>query len=188
MNIPNTITLFRLFCVPLTVWLLTAGFFETAFWIFIGAGVSDGLDGYIAKRFDQVTELGAYLDPIADKLLLVSLFVTLGSQDFIPSWLVILVVSRDVMIVGAVVLGWAISNEVEVRPLLVSKANTLAQLLLVAIVLAEQGFHRESGMVNDIFFAIVGVTTLWSGLSYMLNWMGEQSSPPEIPGPPDSGA
>ena len=95
-----------------------------AFLLFLAAGVSDAVDGFLAKRFGMTTELGAYLDPLADKVLIVSIYVTLGINDVIPRWLVILVVSRDILIVGGIMLSWVIGKPVKIKPLLVSKLNT----------------------------------------------------------------
>ena len=100
-----------------------------AFVLFLAAGLSDAVDGYLAKRFHMTTELGAYLDPLADKTLIVSIYITLGINGLIPGWLVILVVSRDIMIVGAVMLSWLVGTPVKVKPLLVSKLNTAAQIV-----------------------------------------------------------
>ena len=130
MNIPNTLTLARIVLVPLVVWLIVTHEMTAAFVLFLLAGVSDAADGYLAKRFQWRTELGAYLDPIADKLLLMSIYVTLGFSNHLPAWLVIAVVSRDILIIGAFLLSWVLSRPVPVHPLLVSKANTLAQIVL----------------------------------------------------------
>ena len=105
-NIPNLISVLRLLLVPLTVWLIISEAYGWAFVTFMVAGISDGIDGYLARRFDWRTRLGAYLDPLADKTLLVSVFVTLGLLKLIPAWLVITVVSRDALIIGAVLLFW----------------------------------------------------------------------------------
>ena len=139
MNIPNSITLGRLVLVPLVVWLIIDHQMEAAFLLFLLAGLSDAADGYLAKRYGWNSELGAYLDPIADKALLVSIYVTLGFAGHLPVWLVIAVVSRDILIVGAVVLSWMLSRPLSMRPLLVSKANTLSQIVLAGLVLAELG-------------------------------------------------
>ncbi len=104
MNPANLITLGRLLSVPVSVWLILAGQFAAAFWMFVLAGISDAVDGFIAKRFDMRTKIGALLDPVADKTLLVSIYVTLGVAGQLPTWLVILVVSRDLMIVGGFLL------------------------------------------------------------------------------------
>src|SRR5688572_28066424 len=120
-NIPNTLTLMRILLVPLLVWLIIDHEMLAAFIVFILAGLSDGADGYLAKRYGWRTELGAYLDPIADKALLVTIYVTLGLAGHLPVWLVIAVVSRDILIVGAVLLAWMMSRPITVRPLLISK-------------------------------------------------------------------
>ena len=106
--LPNLISLLRLCLVPLAIWLMLSNRHQTAFWVFIFAGVTDALDGFIAKHFNVRTTLGGYLDPLADKALIVSIYVSLGVTDAIPRWIVILVVSRDIMIVAAVISGpWA---------------------------------------------------------------------------------
>src|SRR5437762_7574935 len=109
-SLPNLITLARLLSVPVTVWLIVDERYGAAFWLFIGAGVSDALDGFIAKRFDRRTRLGALLDPAADKVLLVSVYVTLGIAGQLWAWLVVLVVFRDVMIIGGFLLIQAIAT------------------------------------------------------------------------------
>src|SRR5437870_2887732 len=99
LNLPNLITLARLLSVPLTMWLIFGERYGAAFWVFLGAGISDALDGYIAKRFDRRTRLGALLDPAADKAMLAGVYVTLGLAGQLPHWLVALVVLRDLLIV-----------------------------------------------------------------------------------------
>ncbi len=105
MNIPNLISLGRIILVPVVFWLLITGQTQAAFFAFIVAGISDAVDGYLAKTFGWKTELGAYLDPLADKLLIVSIFLALGVAGKLPLWLVNAVVSRDILIVIAVVLS-----------------------------------------------------------------------------------
>src|SRR5664279_2128942 len=100
LNIPNLITLGRILLVPVVVWAIASGAMWIAFVLFLAAGVSDAIDGFLAKRFGMATELGAYLDPLADKALIVSIYLTLGVNGLIPRWLVILVVSRDILIVA----------------------------------------------------------------------------------------
>src|SRR6187431_2003922 len=121
MSIPNLITLGRILLVPVLVWAIISGEMRLAFALFLAAGISDAVDGFLAKRFNMASELGAYLDPLADKTLIVSIYVTLGIAGKIPLWLVILVVSRDIMIVSAVILSWLIDKPVAVKPLMVSK-------------------------------------------------------------------
>ena len=179
-NIPNFITLLRLVCVPLLVWLILHDNMESAFWLFIAAGVSDGLDGFIAKRYRLVTELGRYLDPIADKALLVSAFVTLGMAGQIATFLVILVVFRDIMIVGGIVLFHTLDRPVEMSPSFLSKFNTLAQIVLVGTVLSELGFGLPVFDAIPFLSFLVGITTVLSGIAYLGRWVfGVRVMPPD---------
>ena len=170
LNLPNLITLGRLMLVPLAVWLIVNGRYGLAFWVLVLAGLSDALDGYIAKRFDRRTRLGALLDPIADKALLVSLYVTLGIAGQLPSWLVILVVFRDAMIVGGFVLIQAIAAPNRFDPLYISKLNTLLPIALVGFVLARSGLAVRADMLVFALVLAVAVTTVLSGLSYLVRW------------------
>lgn len=170
MNLPNLITLGRLLSVPVMIYLLMQSVYLAAFVLFILAGASDALDGYLAKRNNQTTQLGALLDPIADKLLLVGVYVTLGWQDKLPDWLVVLVVFRDLMIVGGVILLFLVRLEVRMHPLIVSKINTAAQIGLAAFILAELGLRFEIGWVASALIYIVTATTVTSGASYIVSW------------------
>jgi len=170
LNLPNLITLGRLLSVPLAVWLIIEARYGVAFWIFVGAGISDALDGYIAKRFDRRTRLGALLDPIADKALLVGVYVTLGIAGQLPHWLVILVVLRDVLILGGFALIQATAAPQHLGPLFVSKVNTSVQIALVGFVLARLGLGIDEGTVTPILIAAAALTTVLSGLSYLLRW------------------
>jgi len=154
--------------VPVTVWLILNDFILAAFWLFVVAGISDAVDGYLAKRWDQVTELGSYLDPVADKALLVSIFITLGVQGYLENWLVIMVVFRDAMIVGAVILFQTMVRSLEMTPLFISKVNTVAQIGLAALVLGASGFGIDTGLFKELMIGIVAVTTLVSGVSYLV--------------------
>ena len=170
-NIPNIITLARIVAVPIVVWLIINEHVDAAFWLFIAAGISDGIDGFIAKRFGQRTILGAYLDPIADKALLVSIYVSLGMQQHIPNWLVILVVSRDILIVGAVILSWMMDRAVTMQPLYVSKITTVGQIMLAALVLADLSYQLELAGLRDLLVVAVAIVTALSGLAYLVNWL-----------------
>ncbi len=128
MSIPNLITVLRILLVPVVVWAIATGRMQLAFLLFLAAAISDAVDGFLAKRFGMKTELGAYLDPLADKVLIVSIYVTLGITGVIPLWIVILVVSRDFMILGAIILSWVVDRPVEIRPHPVSKFNTGVQI------------------------------------------------------------
>src|SRR5215469_10780820 len=139
LNLPNLISLGRLLLVPLAIWLILYGRYGVAFWVFVVAGISDALDGFIAKRFDRRTRLGALLDPVADKALLVSVYVTLGLARQLWTSLVILVVFRDILIVGGFLLVQAFAVPKHYDPLYISKINTGLQIVLIAYVLARLG-------------------------------------------------
>ena len=168
-NLPNLITLARLLSVPLAIWLILDERYGAAFWVFIGAGLSDALDGYIAKRFDRRTRLGAMLDPAADKALLTGVYVTLGIVGQLPGWLVFLVVLRDVLIILGFVVILATAAPRRLEPLYISKVNTLVQLALVAFVLA-RGVGIAAEPVKWLLIIAAAATTVLSGLSYLVRW------------------
>jgi cardiolipin synthase (CMP-forming) len=182
-NIPNALTLARIFAVPLLVWLIIDQEMFAAFLLFMLAGLSDGADGYLAKRFGWHTELGAYLDPIADKALLVSIYVTLGLAGHLPVWLVIAVVSRDVLIIGAVLLAWMMSRPISVKPLLVSKVNTVSQILLAGVVLAELGLGLGLQKLVWVLVWVTGALTIMSAAAYFWAWVRHMASYEPAPVP-----
>jgi cardiolipin synthase len=157
-----------------------------AFLVFLLAGLSDAADGFLAKRYGWRSELGAYLDPIADKALLVSIYVTLGFAGHLPVWLVIAVVSRDILIVGAVVLSWMLSRPLTMQPLLVSKANTLAQIVLAGLVLAELGLGLGLHPLVKVLIWVTGALTITSAAVYFWQWLGHMAryEPAPLPLPP----
>jgi cardiolipin synthase len=169
-NPANLITLGRLLSVPVSIWLILAGQYGAAFWMFVIAGISDAVDGFIAKRFNMRTRIGALLDPVADKTLLVSTYVTLGVAAQLPTWLVILVVSRDLMIVGGFLLVQLLSAETRSEPLMVSKANTALQIILVALTLARLAFAFDDHGLGVVLIYAVAATTVLSGAAYLVRW------------------
>ena len=171
MTLPNYITIARFLMVPLIVVVMIDGHMLAALVLFVLAGVSDGIDGFIARQFDQKSELGAWLDPIADKFLLVSVFVALGWLGALPVWLVLLVVSRDGLIIGAVVLSSLMKNPVQVRPLMVSKANTVVQIILPILVLANLAdLVRLDAVIGWMIYAVAGLT-IASATAYLVSWL-----------------
>ena len=177
LNIPNLITLGRILLVPIVVWAIASpGTMWIAFVLFLAAGVSDAVDGYLAKRFSMTTVLGAYLDPLADKALIVSIYVTLGVNYLIPRWLVILVVSRDIMIVGGVMLSWLVGSPVKMKPLLVSKLNTVAQIAFACVVLGSLGFGFEVPTLPMVLMGLVAALTLLSIAAYVAEWVRHMNS------------
>jgi cardiolipin synthase len=143
---------------------------------FRAAGGRAAVDGFLAKRFRMTTVLGAYLDPLADKALIVSIYVTLGVNGLIPRWLVILVVSRDIMIVGAVMLSWLVGSPVKVKPLLVSKLNTVAQIVFACVVLGSLGFGLPMPLLTMVLMGLVAALTLLSVAAYVAEWVRHMNS------------
>src|SRR3954469_5622785 len=167
LNLPNLITLARLLCVPFAVWLILEGSYGAAFWVFVAAGLSDAIDGYVAKNFDRRTRLGALLDPLADKALLTGVYLSLGAAGMLPIWLVVLVVLRDGLILGGFFLVPATGAPRRFEPLFISKVNTGVQIALVGFVLARLGLGLDGGVVTPVLVAAAAVTTVWSGLLYL---------------------
>lgn len=168
-NLPNLISLARLLMAPVMVWLIIVGEMAGAFWLLVLAGVSDAVDGILARWLKARSLVGSYLDPIADKALLMGAFIALGIRGELPAWIVIMVVSRDVFIVGGVVLVHTLKpNASRVAPSPISKLNTLCQIVLAALVLAAGGFALRIETVIVALTWLVAVTTVWSGTGYLV--------------------
>ena len=163
MTIPNQITILRLILVPGIVLAMLQARWGWAF------------TGFIARHFNQRSRLGSYLDPVADKLLLVSVFVVLGIAGELPLWLVILAVSRDGLIVLAVLLSSVMAQPVEVKPLMVSKANTAVQLVLVAFVFGGLALGADIGSVRPALIILSGLLTVASAAAYLVAWLRHMS-------------
>jgi cardiolipin synthase len=174
-NIPNLITLGRILLVPVIIWAIASGQMAAAFFLFVIAGISDAVDGFLAKRFHMQSETGALLDPLADKALLISIFVALGITADLPRWLVILVVSRDVIIIGAVIVSWLLGRPIPMKPLMVSKLNTGAQVIYAALVLASLGFGLRLPTLDELLKIVVTVLTLASVGAYLVEWVRHMS-------------
>jgi cardiolipin synthase (CMP-forming) len=167
-GLPNLISFARLSSAPFGIWLLVIEAYGAAFALFLLAGLTDALDGYLAKRLDLRSEFGAYLDAVADKLLLVSVFVTLGWQGHLPLWIVILVMFRDFIIVGGCVLIPLVGGKLVIRPTLSGKATTAAQVALAVAALAQLGLGIDDRIVIDVLVWAVAAATLISGAHYLV--------------------
>jgi cardiolipin synthase len=176
LSIPNLITLGRILLVPIVVWAITSGEMLAAFSLFLAAGISDAVDGFLAKRFHMASELGAYLDPLADKALIMSIYVALGAAGALPIALVILVVSRDIMIISGFMLSWLVGKPMPVKPLPVSKVNTVAQIFLATLVLAEESFGFSAALLSTITIVLVAILTLLSIAYYLAEWFRHMNS------------
>ncbi len=168
--IPNLISLGRLLLVPVAVYVLIEGHYITGFWVFFVAALSDAVDGYVAKQWNVTSRVGAYLDPIADKALLVSIYLTLSQLGQIDLWLVILIVFRDVLIVGGAILYHTLTHSLTMEPLLVSKLNTVAQISLACAILVDLAYGWQFHLGREGLIAMVTVTTFLSGAQYVLIW------------------
>ncbi|MGE0222786.1 MAG: CDP-alcohol phosphatidyltransferase family protein [Acetobacteraceae bacterium] len=166
LNLPNMITFARLCAVPLAFWMILEHRLDRAFFLFAAAGISDAVDGWLARRYGG-NALGALLDPLADKALLVTMYVTLAAIDALPPWLAILVVFRDVLIVGGAIALGVLGFPLVIRPLYISKLNTMMQIMLVAVILLEGGFGLTITGLSTAMIWTVALTTLASGVAYV---------------------
>ena len=178
MNIPNTITVIRILLVPALVCFLLQQAFTAAIAVFLVAGVSDALDGFLARRLGQMTRLGALLDPLADKLLVVSSVLVLAWLGHLPRWLAITVITRDLLILAAAAHTLRKSAD-ELPPSVLSKINTFVQLTLIFFVLTHAGGMLAIAPALPPLYLISFVTTIVSGMHYAIGWLrGPQRSAP----------
>lgn len=154
----------------MVVWLMQTGADGAAFALFLLAGLSDAADGYIAKRWNMTSQLGAYLDPLADKLLIVAILVELASAGGLPLWIVAVVLARDAFIVAAIAASWSLGRAIAIHPLIVSKLTTAAQIALAATVLADRAFAVDLAVPTAAVMWLTAVLTLLSGAAYAQAW------------------
>lgn len=166
MNVPNSLTILRILLIPVFVGFLIYERYEYSLAVLLLAGITDGLDGTIARVANQRTRLGAYLDPLADKLLLTTGFVTLSVLHLLPSWIAILVVSRDMMLMTGTLLARLIESRVDISPTLLGKGTTLFQLsyLILAVVLTSR--QMDLKLIQPLLYLMVGLTVM-SGFHYL---------------------
>lgn len=169
-HLPNAITIARIALVPVFILLLRDEQYSLALFVFLVAGASDGLDGFIARRYNLRSRLGAVLDPLADKLLLVTAYVMLSMLGHIPFWLVLAVVFRDLLIVGGYITYTLVVGPAQMRPSILSKTNTLMQVVLVLAVLARMAALLPAAIPLDWLVYATFATTVASGLHYLWIW------------------
>ncbi len=177
-QLPNAITLSRIALVPVLILALKGRHFGAALGIFLAAGLSDALDGFLAKRFSWTSRLGAILDPAADKILLVSAYVMLTVLDYIPFWLMLGVAFRDLLIVGGYLAYTSLYGPVTMRPSYLSKFNTLMQITLVCVILVQQAMGVALGGIDRLLDYVVIATTAASGVHYVWTWGVMKNSVP----------
>ena len=169
-DIPNALSMLRMSLAIPSALLLLQEWYNAALLIFLVAGLSDALDGYLAKRFAWRSRLGSILDPLADKILLVTNYIVLGWLGWIPVWLVAAVISRDVIVVSGALAYHARVGRYEMAPTMASKLNTSVQIVLVVVVVASLGMLSLPAWIVDGLIYGVLVTTVWSGLDYVWTW------------------
>jgi cardiolipin synthase len=165
-HLPNALTAFRLFAAPVLVFLLLHERYEGALVLFALAGLSDALDGYLAKRFAFGSRFGAILDPAADKLLMLVAFVTLVHMDLTPFWLTALVIGRDIAIVAGILLGRALALPIAIAPLAIGKASTVVQVCYVGLVLLLAALGQDVPTLRSAAEITVALVTVASWLAY----------------------
>lgn len=170
MTIPNIITMIRILLTPIFVIYLINDQLITGLVILVICGISDGLDGFIARVFKQKSRLGSYLDPLADKIILVSAFVTLGIRGFLPSWLTVAVISRDVLILIGVVTLYLTNVDFNIKPVISSKITTCFQFLTVIAVLAREYLLTYQDYYQYLYY-VTAVFTIISFLQYLHQWL-----------------
>lgn len=170
-QLPNTITVLRLILVPVLIAALHRGDHGLAFWLFLVAGLSDGLDGFLARRYHWQSHLGGILDPVADKVLMVGMYITLAMLQWIPLWLLLVVVSRDFLIVGGYLVYTSHRGAVRMQPSIFSKINTAVQIALLVAVLAEHGAIVRVPLLVELLTYSVAVTTVVSAAHYYWLWV-----------------
>ncbi len=166
MNLPNYITLLRIILIPFFINLMIYHYYREALVVFIFACLTDALDGMIARLTKTQTELGAFLDPMADKLLIVSAFVTLVLMDMLPVWLVIIVISRDMILVLGSIAIYFTGYQFTAKPSIIGKTTTVMQLVVVTLSLVMKNFGIETGLLTILYWLTAGFT-LASGIQYV---------------------
>ncbi len=168
--LPNAISLFRIILVPPILILITRDRYDVALLLFVLAGFSDGLDGYLANRFQWHSRFGALLDPVADKLLVGCTFILLALLEQIPIWLTTIVILRDVVIVGGATIYNFFVRPIEARPTRISKLNTALELLFLLFVMSRAGFGWPEEISITVLGAATVVTVVISGIDYVWSW------------------
>ncbi len=169
-QIPNIITVIRILSILPICWLLWKESYALALALLVLAGLSDALDGFLARRYGWLTRLGAMLDPVADKLFVMAVFIVFGLKGHLPWWLIALVIGRDVLIVLGAIIYRLVTGRLDMRPLMISKLNTGLQIFLLATTLLHVALYPLPGWFNLGLQWGVAVTTVLSGAAYVLLW------------------
>lgn len=169
-NLPNSITGIRLMGVPATIWFMLENQWAAATWVFMIAALTDGLDGFLARRLKQTTAIGAALDTVTDKALSLSVLVVLTSFGLVPAWVALAIVVRDAVIVIGALAYRGMAGHLEIQPTLLGKANTFAEFAMLALVLGHQAAILPGDAWLQPMFWVVFATTVASGMQYVWIW------------------
>ena len=174
-KIPNILSILRIVLIPLVAWLILFDYFLYALITTLIIAISDFLDGFIARVFNAQSEIGSYLDSIADKAFIISAYMLIGTQDLLPVFVIIIVISRDIIIMGAFGLSFAMNQKLDINPIRISKINTFLQFTLIILVLVNNvGMLNSIYMFNyliDFVMYLVIATTVISLLFYIKQWL-----------------
>jgi cardiolipin synthase len=170
-SLPNLITLGRLVLTPAIIGMVIDANWSAAFALFVAAGISDALDGWLAKTYNLQSDLGAVLDPLADKALVISIYVSLAAGGNLPVWLAILIVSRDALILGGVLVAWFLSRPIRIKPHFSSKITTAVQIVLASVILAGQAYGARAEALEELLIVSVTALTIASASVYLWLWV-----------------
>lgn len=169
-HLPNLISLLRFAAVPVVAWAILAEQPVLAFGLFVAAGISDAIDGGLARLFRAHSRFGTYVDPAADKALLLTIYAMLAMEGDLPVWVAVLVFARDAMILGGVAVSLLKAESYDIRPFFISKVNTVLQVVLAAWLLGCAAFGVTQPSVTHSLIVVVAITTIASGIRYALHW------------------
>jgi cardiolipin synthase len=171
LNLPNVLSFARLLATPLIAWLIATDRMEAAFYVFVIAGITDALDGYLARRMQLQTDMGRIIDPLADKALLAMTYVMLGYVGYLPWWIIAFVVGRDALIVLAYGISGMFGVRIKPQPVFMSKVNTALQIILAASVLLVHGYSLDAQGLITVLLYSTAATTIFSWLQYLALWL-----------------
>ena len=174
-KVPNILSILRIILIPLVAWLILSDYFLYALITTLFIAISDFLDGFIARIFNAQSEIGSYLDATADKAFIISAYMLIGTQNLLPTFLIIIVISRDIIIMGAFGLSFAMNQKLDINPLRISKVNTFLQFTLIILVLVkniwEFDFIYMLSYLIDVAMYMVLITTIASLVLYIKQWL-----------------
>lgn len=172
-NLPNLFTSLRLLAAPGVIWLMLEGYWDGAFWLFLAAALTDGIDGWLARRLNQTTALGATLDTVTDKALGLGVLIVLSTLALVPAWVTLAIVIRDAVVVLGALVYKGVAGHLEIQPTRLGKANTFAEFTMLTLVLGHAAKLLPGEQWLMPMFGLVFATTVASGIQYVWIWSGK---------------